>query len=1217
MPTPNTAASPTPTPTVPVGAAEGGRPSGGAVSEATLPITGMTCASCVRRVEKALARVDGVQEASVNLATEKATVRFDPATVRPEHLTAAVQKAGYGVRPLPAAPPPAAPPTVAPVAPPTAAGRGEVVLPIEGMTCASCVRRVERALTRVPGVGAAGVNLATEKATVAFDPAVADLGQLRAAVEKAGYKVGAVPAPASEALADPAADAAAGPAADEADARELERQHEIDDLRRKSLVSLAVGAVMMALMYVPLGIPMADLAPFLLIAATAVQFWAGKVFYQAAWAAARHGGTNMNTLVAVGTSVAYGYSAFVTLWPDRAADWGFEQHLYYESAVIIIALILMGRWLEARAKKRTGAAIRALMGLQAKTARVIRNGVEQDVPVAALRVDDLIRVRPGEKVPVDGVVTEGRSALDESMLTGESIPVEKGPGDAVIGATLNKTGGFVFRATKVGKDTTLAQIVKLVEDAQGSKAPMQRLADTISGYFVPAVLVLALLTFLGWLILGPDPRLTFAVSAAVAVLVIACPCALGLAAPTAIMVGTGKAAEHGVLVRGGEALEQARRIDTIVLDKTGTLTRGKPTVTGVVPSNGLSEHDLLRLAAAVEVGSEHPLGEAIVGRARELQLVLPAAEGFASVTGKGVQGRVEGRDVLLGNRALMAQAGVHLNGLEERGQDLARGGATPMYVAVGGEGAGLIAVADTLKPESREAVEQLRALGLDVWMLTGDNRATAEAIAREVGIEHVLAEVLPEQKAATVAELQGRGKVVAMVGDGINDAPALAQADLGIAIGTGTDVAMAASDVTLIGGDLRGIVSAIALSRRTVGTIKQGLFWAFAYNVALVPVAMGALYPASGILLNPVLAAAAMAMSSVSVVTNALRLHGFTRPASAREILHPPLRTRLADGGYLVAIGVLALAIGAGALWLSDRAGMGVTSAMGDHAEVTTGDDHEAGAADDHAGMTDPSGAAGVVAPEAAGVRVEWTSAPAAPQPGQPVALSYRVVDEASGEAVTDLPLDHQRPMHLILVSRDLGTFQHIHPELGPDGSYRVDTTLPSAGTYLLYDEFVRDGRTVLDRRELVVGAPTTQAATLAPDTAPKTVDGLTVALGDPGTIRVGESTRLAVTVTQDGQPVTDLAPYLGAAAHVAIVAEDGGAFAHTHGEIAATAAADDHAETSTQGEAEEAGHGLPAAFGPDLAVEHTFPAPGRYKLWVQVSHGDRVITAPFVVEVA
>ena len=900
--------------------------------EVSLPVTGMTCASCVRRVEKAISKVEGVNNAAVNLATERARVDFDPEQTSVAAIAAAVERAGYGVPDLPPDPVAlSAQPALSPVSPvgadvptplPTVS---EAVLPIEGMTCASCVRRVEKGLANVAGVREASVNLATEQASVTYDPAVTDLGQLTAAVEKTGYTVGALPAPAVQGA--PAAARVAEPV----DKRALERDREIADLKRKSLVSLIVGIAMMVLMFAPLpvAIIMRDLAPLLLIASTIVQFWAGSVFYRAAWAAAKHGATNMNTLVAVGTSAAYAYSAFVTLWPDLSARWGFEFQLYYESAVIIIALILMGRWLEARAKKRTGEAIKALMGLQAKTARVIRDGVEVDIPIEQVIAGDLVRVRPGEKVPVDGVVTEGRSALDESMLTGESLPVEKGPGESVIGATLNKTGSFVFRATKVGAETTLAQIVKLVEEAQGSKAPMQRLADTISSYFVPVVLVLATLTFGAWSLFGPS--LTFALTAAIAVLVIACPCALGLAAPTAIMVGTGKAAENGILVRGGEALGQARKIDTIVLDKTGTLTRGKPAVIGVVAANGLSEQDLLRLAAAVEIGSEHPLGEAIVARAQEMGLDLPKAEAFASITGKGVQARVDGQDVVLGNRALMIQAGVPLNGLEEQGQDLAYSGATPMYVAVGGAGAGLIAVADTVRPESREAIEQLKALGLEVWMLTGDNRITAEAIAKQVGIEHILPEVLPEQKADKVKSLQAEGKTVAMVGDGINDAPALAQADLGIAIGTGTDVAMAASDITLIGGDLRTIVTAIALSRKTVNTIKQGLFWAFAYNVALIPVAMGALYFIFGILLNPVLAAAAMAMSSVSVVTNALRLRGFQRPASAREILHPPLRARIADWGYLAGIAILALAIGAGALWLSERTGMGTNNAVDGH----------------------------------------------------------------------------------------------------------------------------------------------------------------------------------------------------------------------------------------------------------------------------------------------
>ena len=866
----------------------------------TLPVDGMTCASCVRRVEKALTKIDGVSEASVNLATERAKVAFDPALVDVSGLTAAIEKAGYHV--------PAVPEIEPVVAPPTTPIAGELTLPIEGMTCASCVRRVERALTNVEGVTSASVNLATERATVEFDPARVTRDNLTAAITRAGYAVGAVVQPVTAVAAHSIAEA------DPVNDRERHRDREVADLKRKSIASLTVGMVMMGLMYLPLGLEMQTLAPFLLIAATIIQFWAGRVFYQAAWATGKHGGTNMNTLVAVGTTAAYGYSAFVTLWPEKAAAWGFAYHLYYESAVIIIALILMGRWLEARAKKQTGAAIKALMGLQAKTARVIRNGVEQDIPVEAVVAGDLVRVRPGEKVPVDGVVVEGQSSLDESMLTGESLPVDKGPSDTVIGATLNKTGSFIFRATKVGKETTLAQIVKLVEEAQGSKAPIQRLADNISGVFVPVVLVLAAATFAGWAILGPDPIWTNALQVAIAVLVIACPCALGLAAPTAIMVGTGKAAENGILIRGGEALESARKIDAIVLDKTGTLTRGKPAVIGVNAANPGNENEMLRLAAAVEVGSEHPLAEAIVAYARERNLDLPRTEGFTSVTGRGVQGIVEGHAVILGNRAMMSEWSVAISGLSEHADRFAADGATPMFVAIDGEAAGLIAVADTLKPESPEAISQLKALGLEVWMLTGDNRATAEAIAREVGIEHILAEVLPEEKSAKVKELQAQGRSVAMVGDGINDAPALAQADLGIAIGTGTDVAMAASDITLIGGDLRTIVTAIALSRRTVGTIKQGLFWAFAYNIALIPVAMGALYPAFDILLNPVIAAAAMAMSSVSVVTNALRLRGFRRPESAEQILHPTVRQKVGEWAYLVGVGIIGIAVGVAAI---------------------------------------------------------------------------------------------------------------------------------------------------------------------------------------------------------------------------------------------------------------------------------------------------------------
>jgi len=1158
--------------------------------EISLPITGMTCASCVRRVERTLGRVAGVGEASVNLASERATVSYDPATVTLADLESAVEKAGYGVR------------------------REEVSLPITGMTCASCVRRVERALGTVPGVGAVAVNLATERATVSFYPGAATVADLRAAVERAGYGL------AQEAATDDGADHAAA-----------ERAREIASLRRKFGVSLAVGALLMATMFIPLPFDHSRLFPLMFLLATPVQFWAGWQFYRGAWAAGRHGSTNMNTLVAVGTTAAYGYSVFVTFFPALVARLGLQAAVYYESAVIIVALILLGRYLEARAKGQTSAAITKLLGLAPKTARVIRDGRESDLPLDQVVAGDLLRVRPGDRVPVDGVVIEGRSAVDESMLTGESLPVEKTPGVQVIGATINTTGAFTFRATKVGKDTALAQIVRLVEQAQGSKAPIQRLADVISGYFVPAILALSVLTFVGWFAFGPDPRFTLALQTFIAVLIIACPCALGLATPTAIMVGTGKGAEAGILIRGGEALEGAHKVDTIVLDKTGTITRGKPVVTdvivgsrqsavgseGAVPPTGttrqphstdyglrttdsshdsrLTTHDVLRLAAAAERGSEHPLGEAIVARAEELGLELGAVESFESITGRGISAVVEGHALLLGNAALLADWAIRAEALDAEAGRLAADGKTPMYIAVDGAAAGLIAVADTVKAESREAIGALHALGLEVWMLTGDNRATAAAIADQVGIapEYVLAEVLPGEKAAKIEELQGRGKVVAMVGDGVNDAPALVTADLGVAIGTGADVAVEASDITLVGGDLRGVVNGIALARRTIGVIRQNLFWAFAYNVVLIPVAMGVLYPFSGQLLNPVIAAAAMAMSSVSVVTNSLRLRGWTTPKDVREIAHPPLRRRLADGGYLIAIALLALAVGIGSFRLS-AASMGATG-MGGHASA---------ASDDHGAM------AGMVAvsPETAGVRVAWDSEPANPAPGQPLTLRYRISDATNGGAITDLPLDHERPMHLIVTSMDLNQFQHIHPTLTADGSYTVTTTLPQSGTYSLASEFQQGGQTVLDQQQLTVGAASVPGAPPAPDLTPKTVSGVTVALAKPQTIRAGATVPLSVLVTQEGQAVGDLQPYLGAAAHIAIVRSGGGDFQHTHAEGSDNHGHDDataaHADGATVG-----------PFGPTLAFNATFPSAGTYKIWVQINRGGEVITTAFVVQ--
>jgi Cu+-exporting ATPase len=872
--------------------------------ELTLPIGGMTCASCVRRVERALQKVEGVSEAGVNLATERATVKYDPSVATLDNLKAAVERAGYTV--------------------PTE----QVSLPIEGMTCASCVGRVEKSLAKLPGVESVAVNLATEQATVKYNPAMVGAGEFRQAVERAGYGIRTDEQ--SQAQISAAEGADEEPVDRERRTKDgARRQREIRQLRDKFVVSLVAAVVIMAGMFLPSSVlpwPLQTRYYVMYLLATPVQLWAGWQFYKGAWMAARHFTTNMNTLVAVGTSVAYLYSVFITFFSDVVRTAGLAPEAYYDTSTAIIGLILMGRYLEARAKGQTSEAIKKLMGLAPRIARVVRGAQEIDVPLEQVQVGDVVRVRPGDKVPVDGVVLDGSSAVDESMLTGESLPVEKGPGSQVIGATFNKTGSFTFRATRVGKDTALAQIVKLVEDAQGSKAPIQRLADQISSYFVPAVLGLSALTFVLWYFLGPEPRVTFALVSMIAVLIIACPCALGLATPTAIMVGTGKGAEYGVLIRGGEALEGAHKVNAIVLDKTGTLTRGKPSVTDVIPANGLSESDLLRLVGSAEQGSEHPLGEAIVFRAKEIGLPISPTTGFNALAGHGISATVENRNMLVGNARLMEQSGVHLDGLGDHASTLALQGKTPMYVAVSQgsywQAAGLIAVADTLKPESAEAVRELQALGLEVWMLTGDNRATAEAIASQVGITNVMSEVLPGEKSAKVKELQAQGKAVAMVGDGVNDAPALAQADLGIAIGTGADVAMEASDITLVGGDVRGVVTAFALSRRTIGTIRQNLFWAFFYNVILIPVAMGVLFPLFGLLLNPIMAAAAMAMSSVSVVTNSLRLRGFAPPKNAQEIIHPPLRRRIADVSYLVGIGLLALLIGLAALLLF-RPGMG------------------------------------------------------------------------------------------------------------------------------------------------------------------------------------------------------------------------------------------------------------------------------------------------------
>jgi Cu+-exporting ATPase len=753
--------------------------------------------------------------------------------------------------------------TEIPIPPATA---DELTLPVVGMTCASCVNRIERFLNRADGVAEASVNLATERATVRFDPAVIDRTGIVATIEAAGYEVGR----------EAAAEASAAEAESAAD---LERRAEAGTLLRQAVASLAIGAVMMAVMFWPGGAPwpMADINRWFLVPATIVQFVFGRRFLVAALKGARHGEANMNTLVAMGTMAAYGYSVFVTLLPDVVMRAGLGMETYFDSAAVIIGLILFGRWLEARAKGRAAGAVKALMRLQPATARVLREGGEREVPIDQVVVGDLVRVRPGDRVPVDGVLIEGASAIDESMVTGESLPVEKTVGDRVIGATMNASGSFVMRAERVGRDTTLSQIVTLVEQAQGSKAPIQRLADRVTGWFVPAVIVIATLTFIGWMLLGPEPRLPLALTSAIAVLIIACPCAMGLATPTAIMVGTGKGAENGILIRDGAALEHAHRVTAVVLDKTGTITRGQPAVTLVRPVSGTTEAELMRIVAAAERGSEHPLAEAIVRHADGLGLEALPVTAFEAVAGHGVRATVGGSQVLVGTEAHLEAAGVEVSGLSLLASEIAARGASPVLVARDGALIGLIGLSDTVKPESAAAVKRLRQAGLAVWMITGDRRATAQKIGAEVGIgpDRILADVLPAEKAAKVAELQASGMVVAMVGDGINDAPALAQADLGIAIGTGADVALEASDITLVGDDLRAVPTAVRLSRSTMRVIRQNLGWAFGYNVLLIPVAAGLLWPVAGLLLSPALAAGAMALSSVSVVTNSLRLRAF------------------------------------------------------------------------------------------------------------------------------------------------------------------------------------------------------------------------------------------------------------------------------------------------------------------------------------------------------
>jgi len=773
------------------------------------------------------------------------------------------------------------------------AAGARITLPVEGMTCAACQATVQKALQRQPGVLDASVNLMMKSAAVTYDPARVQPEALVEAIRETGYEA-ALPRPEQTAFA-------------EQEARDQSQEQEFRTLRRKALASGAAGIVAM-IVSMPLmaagghagmtadpfmhwvmssltpalrtvmpwlyEIPPAFLSWSLLAMTVAVMSWAGRHFYVRAWAGLRHRSADMNTLVAVGTGAAFLYSVVATIAPGFFTSRGLAPDVYYEAVVIIIAFVLAGNTLEARAKSRASAALRSLVALQPQTARVIHGDQEVDVPVEQVAGGDTVVVRPGERLPVDGEVLSGASAVDESMLTGESMPVEKQPGDRVIGGTINRTGAFRYQATNLGSGSVLAQIVRLMRDAQSSRAPIQKLADRISGIFVPVVIGLAVVTFLVWFVAADTAPAVRAFAAAVAVLIIACPCAMGLAVPTAVMVATGRGASLGILIKGGEALQRAGDVTTVVLDKTGTVTEGRPAVTDILPAPDAprSADELLRLVASLEASSEHPLADALVRRAKELGLPLGSMEGFQSITGLGAVGIVEGSFVAVGNEKLMAEYAANVEPLRPEAERLAGEGKTPVYVAIDGAFAGVLAVADPIKPEAREAIARLKRMGLDIVLLTGDNRHTAEAVGREAGIDRVVAEVLPDGKVAEIQRLQKEGAVVAMVGDGINDAPALAQADVGIAIGTGTDIAIEASDVTLMRGDPCGVATAIALSRRTMRTMKENLFWAFVYNVIGIPVAAGVLYPVFGVLLSPILASAAMALSSVSVVTNSLRL---------------------------------------------------------------------------------------------------------------------------------------------------------------------------------------------------------------------------------------------------------------------------------------------------------------------------------------------------------
>ncbi|MGO1161204.1 heavy metal translocating P-type ATPase [Brucella sp. C7-11G] len=811
-----------------------------------IPVEGMSCASCVSSVEKAVSKVPGVDKVSVNLATERADVTFKSAPDMPAVIDA-IRKAGYDVP------------------------SGSADLAIEGMSCASCVSNVEKALSAVPGVSRASVNLATERAHVELAGQVA-VGDLIKAVEKAGYEARSLDETRSDAKQETQSDKR------DAEAVELKKNVILAAVLTLPVFILEMGSHLIPAvhMFVMETIGMQNSWYFQFVLTTLVLFGPGMRFFKKGIPALLRAAPDMNSLVVVGTTAAWGFSVVATFWPDILPDG--TVNVYFEAAAVIVTLILIGRYLEARAKGRTSAAISRLVGLQAKSARVMRNGEVVDVPLEEVRAGDIVQVRPGEKVPVDGEVIEGSSYVDESMITGEPVPVLKETGAEVVGGTINKTGAFTFRATKVGRDMVISQIVRMVEDAQADKLPIQAKVDKVTGWFVPAVLGAALITFIAWLLIGGTAMMGYALVNAIAVVIIACPCAMGLATPTSIMVGTGRAAEFGVLFRRGDALQTLRDASVIAVDKTGTLTQGKPALAHFAVVDGIDKDEALALIAAVEARSEHPIADAIVTAAKEKNLKLADVSAFESVPGFGLKANISGREVAIGADRYMAKLGLDVAVFADDASRFGDEGQTPLYAAIDGKLAAIITVADPMKETTPAAIAAMHEQGLKVAMITGDNRRTAQAIAKRLGIDEVVAEVLPDGKVEALKRLSAGGKRIAFVGDGINDAPALASADVGIAIGTGTDIAIESADVVLMSGDLRGVVNAIAISKATIRNISENLFWAFAYNVALIPVAAGILYPVTGTLLSPVLAAGAMALSSIFVLSNALRLRSFTSP---------------------------------------------------------------------------------------------------------------------------------------------------------------------------------------------------------------------------------------------------------------------------------------------------------------------------------------------------